>query len=117
MIAGAVTSEQKVKVELDPELKVSAADLQTQRQTLERISTLIRGAGDMLREANRHADAEDWNRFRTGLAASRLSEQLQALSNLIDGANDPPTQAMTKLLGELESAYQRSTTEFQALKR
>jgi hypothetical protein len=71
----------------------------------------------MLRESDRHADSPDWTRFRTALAASRLSEQLQALFNLIDGANDAPTQAMTKLLGELESGYNRSSAEFQALKR
>jgi hypothetical protein len=117
MIAGSTTSEQKVKVELDPELKVSAADLQTEWQTLEQMSAMIRATGDMLRESDRHADSPDWTRFRTALTASRLSEQLQALFNLIDGANDPPTPAMTKLLGELESGYNRSSAEFKALMR
>jgi photosystem II stability/assembly factor-like uncharacterized protein len=117
MTAGSTTAEQKVKVELDPELKVSSADLQSQWQTLEKISTMIRTAGDMLRESDRHADSADWTRFRTALAASRLSEQLQALFNLIDGANDAPTQAMMKFLGELEGDYSRSSAEFQTLKR
>jgi photosystem II stability/assembly factor-like uncharacterized protein len=117
MIAGAATSEQKVKVELDPELKVSAADLQAEWKTLEQISTMIRATGDMLRESDRHTDSPGWTRFRGNLAASRLSEQLQALFNLIDGANDAPTQAMTKLLGELKSGYDRSSAEFQTLKR
>ena len=117
MIAGAATAEQKLKVELDPELKVSAADLESEWKTLEQISTMIRATGDMLRESDRHADSPDWTRFRTDLAASRLSEQLQALFSLIDGANDAPTQAMTKLLGELESGYSRKSAEFQALRR
>ena len=116
MIAGSTVVEQKVTVQLDPELKASTADLQSQWQSLEKISAMIRATGDMLRESDRHADSPGWTKFRTSLAASRLSEQLQALFALIDGPNDAPTPAMTKLVGELESDYDRSSREFQALK-
>jgi hypothetical protein len=116
MIAGPTAVEQKVTVEMDPELKVSSADLQSQWESLEKISAMIHTTGDMLREADRHPDSPSWTKFRTALAASRLSEQLQALFTLIDGPNDKPTSAMTKLLGELESDYNRSSGEFQALK-
>lgn len=117
MMAGSATSEQKVQVELDPELRVAATDLQREWQTLEKISGMIRGAGDMLRECDRHADSPEWTRFRATLTGGRVSEQLQALFTLIDGANDAPTPAMMKLLGELEADYQHSTVDFQALKR
>jgi hypothetical protein len=116
MIAGSTVVEQKVTVQLDPELKASTADLQSQWQSLEKLSTMIRATGDMLRESDRHADSPGWTKFHTSLAASRLSEQLQALFTLIDGPNDAPTPAMTKLIGELESDYDRSSLEFQALK-
>ncbi len=116
MIAGAATADQKVTVELDPELKTSLGDLQTQWQTLEKISTMMAATGDMLRESDRHADSPDWTKFHTALAASRLSEQLQALFTLVDSPNDAPTPAMTRLLRELESDYNRSSAEFHALK-
>jgi hypothetical protein len=117
MIAGATAVEQKLTVQIDPELKDSAADLEKQWQSLERISAMIRATGDMLRESDRHTDSPGWTKFHTGLAASRLAEQLQALFTLIDGQNDAPTEAMTKLLDELESDCTRSSREFQALKR
>jgi len=117
MFSGSNPVSQKATVKLDPELKVSAADLQSQWQTLERISAMIRNTADMLRESDRHADSAGWTRFRGSLAASRLSEQLQTLFTLIDGPNDAPTQAMTKYMGELESDYNRSLAEFQTLKR
>jgi len=117
MIAGGTAVEQKVTVQIDPELKGSAADLEAQWQSLEKISGMIRATGDMLRESDRHTDSAEWTKFHASLAASRLAEQLQALFTLIDGPNDAPTQAMTKLLGELATDYQRSSEEFQALKR
>jgi photosystem II stability/assembly factor-like uncharacterized protein len=116
MIAGATAVDQKVTVEIDPELKASPADLQTQWQTLGRISVMMAATGDMLRESDRHADSPDWTKFHAALAASRLSEQLQALFTLVDAPNDAPTPAMTKLLAELESDYNRSSGEYQALK-
>jgi len=116
MVAGPTALEQKVTVQLDPELKVSTADLESQWQTLEKISAMIRAAGDMLRESDRHTDSPAWTKFHASLTASRLPEQLQSLFALVDGANDAPTPAMTKLLGELDADYQRSSGEFQALK-
>ena len=116
MIAGSTAVEQKVTVQLDPELKVSTADLETQWRILGKISAMIRTTGDMLRESDRHADSPGWTKFHASLAASRLSEQLQALFTLVDGPNDAPTPAMTKLLGELEADHDRSSREFQALK-
>jgi hypothetical protein len=115
MTAGSATSEQSVTVELDPELKVSPADLKSQWDTLDRISTLIRSTSSMLRESGQHADSPAWTKFRETLAASRLTEQLQALFSLIDGPNDAPTQAMTKLLGELEGDYGKSSADFKRL--
>ena len=117
MIAGSTAVEQKVTVEIDPELKASSADLQSQWQTLEKISAMIRTTGDMLRESDRHTDSAVWTKFHASLAASRLAEQLQALFNLIDGPNDAPTPAMTKLLGELGSDYDRSSGEFKTLQQ
>jgi len=117
MVAGSTAVEQKLTVALDPEIKVSPADLQSQWRTLERISAMIGGAGDMLRESDRHADSPAWTQFHASLAASRLSEQLQALFALIDGPNDAPTEAMTKLLSDFESDYARSLAEFQKLKQ
>ena len=117
MISGTATSEQNVTVELDPEMKVSAADLQAQWQALDQITTMLRGAGDMLRESDRHPDIPGWTRFHASLAVSRLSEQLQALFNLIDSPNDAPTQAMSRLLSELEADYKRSAAQFETLKQ
>jgi photosystem II stability/assembly factor-like uncharacterized protein len=116
MTAGSATSEQNATVELDPELKVSPADLKAQWDTLEQMSTLMRSTADMQREAARHADSPEWTKFRESLASSRLAEQLQALFNLIDGPNDAPTQAMTKLLGELDATYRQTSAEFTKLK-
>jgi uncharacterized membrane protein YgcG len=115
MTAGSVTSEQNVTVELDPELKVSPADLKSQWDTLDHISTLIRSTSSMLRESGQHADSPNWTNFRDALTASRLTEQLQALFALIDGPNDAPTQAMTKLLGELEGDYRKMSADFKKL--
>jgi photosystem II stability/assembly factor-like uncharacterized protein len=117
MIAGSAMVAQKVEVQLDPELKASARDLESQWQALQHISTMLRGAGDMLRESDRHADSPDWTKFRSSLTAGRLSEQLQGLFTLIDNSNDAPTQAMMKLLSELEADYNRSSMEFQTLRR
>lgn len=117
MIVGSTAVAQKVTVQLDPELKESAADLTIQWQTLEKISTMMRAAGDMLRESDRHTDSEPWTKFHAALTASRLSEQLSALFTLVDSPNDAPTEAMSKLLGELETDYERSSKEFQALRR
>ncbi len=89
MTAGAVVSEQKVRVELDPDLKVSASDLQAQWDALERISTLIRGA-------SASPDAKD------------LSRQLQSLYGLMESPNDAPTATMMSLLAELDSEYKRT---------
>ena len=118
MTAGAVTAEQKVEVRLDPELKVSAEDLKAQWDALSRLSAMMRGTAGMLREADRHAEAPEWRKFRETLArprglsnsetGPRLSEQLQSLYNLIDGPNDAPTHAMMNLLGELEDEYAKA---------
>jgi hypothetical protein len=115
MTAGSATSEQTVTVDLDPELKVSPADLKAQWDTLDHISTLIRSTSSMLRESGQHADSPTWTKFREALSASRLTEQLQALFTLIEGPNDAPTQAMTKLLGELEGDYRQVSTDFKKL--
>jgi hypothetical protein len=117
MTAGSTAVAQKVTVQLDPDLKESAADLTIQWQTLQKISAMMRATGDMLRESDSHTDSEPWTKFHAALAASRLSEQLSALFTLVDGPNDAPTEAMTKLLSELESDYEHSSKEFQALKR
>jgi hypothetical protein len=115
-----VVSEQKVEVAIDPDLKVSTADLRAQWDALEQISALMRGTSEILREADRHADSADWRALRGTLArprnlsavetGPRLSEQLQSLYNLIDGPNDAPTRAMKNLLGELEEEYRRAQT-------
>jgi hypothetical protein len=70
----------------------------------------------MLRESGRHADSDAWTKFRTALTGSGLGQQLQSLFTLIDGANDAPTEAMRKLLDELDSDYVRLSAEFQKLK-
>ena len=126
LTAGATVEEQKVQVRLDPELKVSAADLQEQWDALAKLAVMIRGTGAMLQQADRHADSPDWQRFRAtlarprNLAASetgpRLSEQLQSLFNLIDGPNDAPTPAMLKLLAELEDEYHKASDDLQRMK-
>ncbi len=116
MTTGSTSTEQKVTVALDPELKVSAADLEAQSRTLDKISSMIRSVGDMLRESDRHSDSASWTKFRASLTGSGISQQLQSLFTLVDGPNDAPTSAMTKLLGEIESGYDRSVAEFQTLK-
>jgi photosystem II stability/assembly factor-like uncharacterized protein len=127
MTAGSVVSEQKVDVKIDPELKVSAADLKAQWDTLQRISTLMRGTAELLREADRHADSADWKALRDTLArprnlsnsetGPRLSEQLQSLYNLIDGPNDAPTHAMMNLLAQLEQEYAKAGEAAKTLSR
>jgi hypothetical protein len=113
---GSAAAQQRVTVELDPELKSSAADLEFQWQTLDKISSMMRSVADMLREADRHTDAPAWTKFRASLAGSGVAQQLQSLFTLVDGGNDAPTSAMTKLLDELAAGYGRSATEFKALK-
>jgi photosystem II stability/assembly factor-like uncharacterized protein len=112
MAAGATVVQQQVTVDLDPELKVSTADLKSQWDTLDRIGDMMRSTAGML---NNHNDSPASTQFRTALASSRLIEQLQALYALIEAPNDAPTQAMTKLLGELEASYDRSLAEFRKL--
>ena len=116
MIVGSTAAEQKVTVELDPELKVSAADLEAQWQTLDKISSMIRSVADMLRESDRHSDSASWTKFHASLTGSRMAQQLQSLFTLVDGPNDAPTSAMTKLLDEIQSGYDHSVAEFQTLK-
>lgn len=116
MTTGSTSTEQKVTVALDPELKVSAADLEAQWRTLDKISSMIRSVGDMLRESDRHSDSAPWTKFRASLTGSGMAQQLQSLFTLVDGPNDAPTSAMTKLLDEIETGYDRSVAEFQTLK-
>jgi hypothetical protein len=130
MTVGSVVEDQKVEVQLDPDLTTSAADLTAQWDTANKISTMMRSVADMLREADKHTDSastdsKPWQKFRETLArpkelsnsetGPRLSEQLQALFNLIDGANDAPTHAMMSLLGELQDAYLKATDDFKRL--
>ena len=116
MIAGNSTSEQKVTVEIDPELKSSQSDLEAQWGALGEISDMMRGTSDMLREAARHTDAADWIKLRASITNAGLAQQLQSLYGLIEGASDAPTQAMRKLLDELRADYARCSGEFQKLK-
>ncbi|HTX39538.1 MAG TPA: hypothetical protein VME43_31180 [Bryobacteraceae bacterium] len=123
--AGAEVSEQKVRVELDPELTVSADDLKAQWDTLESIGKLMSGVSGLLREADQHADSAAWRKLRDQLARPRgapnseaeprLSEQLASLYNLVEAPNDAPTPAMTKLLAELQDEYQKAQAESKAL--
>ncbi len=123
--AGAV-EQQTVEVRLDPELKVTAADLQKQWDALAKLSAMIREVGEMIRDADRHEDSADWQKFRATLArprnltasetGPRLSEQLQSLSNLIDGPNDAPTPAMMQLLAELEDEARKASADFRRMK-
>jgi photosystem II stability/assembly factor-like uncharacterized protein len=116
MTVGSTAAEQKVTVALDPELKVSAADLEAQWRTLYKISSMIRSVADMLRESDRHSDSASWTKFRASLTGSGMAQQLQSLFTLVDGPNDAPTSAMTKLLDEIQSGYDHSVAEFQTLK-
>lgn len=116
MIAGPAAIERKVTVEIDPELKSSVTDLETEWRTLEKISTMIRATRDMSRQSDHGANAPAWESFQASLAGSRLAEQLQSLFTLVDASNDPPTGAMRKLLDELESDYDRFAEQFRALK-
>ena len=116
MIAGPAAIERKVTVEIDPELKSSVADLESQWRTLEKISTMIRTTRDMSRQSDHGANAPAWEKFQASLAGSRLAEQLQSLFTLVDASNDPPTEAMRKLLDELESDYDRFAEQFRALR-
>ena len=91
MMAGGNAFEQKVKVELDPELKVSEADLREQWDALERISKLILATAEMPGQA-------------------KLLQQLQSLYGLMEAPNDAPTGTMTNLLAELESEFTKART-------
>ena len=113
MIAGPAAIERKVTVEIDPELKSSVADLESQWRTLEKISTMIRTTRDMSRQSDHGANAPAWEKFQASLAGSRLAEKLQSLFTLVDASNDPPTEAMRKLLDELESDYDRFAERFE----
>jgi hypothetical protein len=88
---------------------------------------MMRGVVDMLREADKPAGSAEWQTFRENIARPkdlsssetglRLSEQLQSLFNLIDGANDAPTQAMLNLLTALQGEYLSAADKFKSLKR
>ncbi len=126
MTADSAVYEQKVQVQLDPEQKTTMADLQAQWDALAKLSTITRAVGEMVQQADQRADSPQWQTFRAKLArprnltasetGPRLSEQLQALSTLIDGPNDAPTPAMMKLLGELEDEYRKAAAELQGMK-
>ena len=126
LTAGGAVEQQSVQVRLDPELKVSMADLEKQWNALDKLSTMIRDAGEMIREADRHEDSKDWQTFRATIArprnltgsetGPRLSEQLQSLFNLIDSPNDAPTPAMMQLLSELEDESHKASDDFRRLK-
>ena len=127
LTAGGAVEQQSVQVRLDPDLKVTMAELQRQWDTLAKLSGMIREVTEMVHESDRHEDSKDWQNFRATLArprgltgsetGPRLSEQLQSLFNLVDGPNDAPTSAMMKLLAELgDEAHQASET-YQRLKQ
>lgn len=115
MTVGTTVEVQSLEVRVDPELKVSASDLRAQWDALQRLTRLIQGTAEMLREADAHPDLPQWRAFRDKLArprgqsnsetGPRLSEQLQSLYNLIDGPNDAPTRAMADLLAQIEEEY------------
>jgi hypothetical protein len=127
MRAGTSVAEQKVRVELDPELKIEPDELKAQWDSLGRISEMISGAGGMVREADKKSDSPQWRQLRERLArpqdlsagetGPRLAEQLQSLYNLIEGPNRAPTPAMVKLLGELENEYRTVENDFQKLRQ
>jgi photosystem II stability/assembly factor-like uncharacterized protein len=127
LTAGGAVEQQSVQVRLDPELRVTMAELQQQWDTLAKLSAMIREVGEMVREADRHEDSKEWQNFRDTLArprnlsgsetGPRLSEQLQSLSNLIDGPNDAPTPAMMKLLAEMEDEAHQASDDFRRLKQ
>jgi hypothetical protein len=125
MTAGPGTVEQKVRVDLDPEVKVSVADLQAQWDALGRLARMIREVAGMLGEAGRHADLAGWRQLRDTLArpqglsaaetGARLSEQLQSLYDLINGPNAAPTHPMMNLLAELEDEYKKAESAYKRL--
>ncbi len=116
MTAGTTISEQKVTVEIDPELKSGSADLEAQWNALGKIADMMRATADMTRESDRHGDSAAWQNFRGSLLESGLAQQLQSLFGLIDGANDAPTQPMRKLLDDLESEYKHISDQYQTLR-
>ena len=120
-----INERQDLEVRLDPEMKVEMAALESQWNVLAKLGAMSREVGEMVRQADRHADSPDWQKFRAtltrprNLTASetgpRLSEQLQSLFNLIDGPNGAPTPAMMKLLEELQAEFDRSAATFKSM--
>jgi len=115
LTAGTASVEQNFTVEIDPELKSSLEDLRAQWTALQKLSEMIRGSGNMLREAARHGDSPTWESFRRSVSEAGLTQQLQSLFTLIDGANDAPTEAMRKLFDELAADYNRLSQEYRKL--
>jgi hypothetical protein len=124
-VQGSAAAEQRVNVQLDPDVHVTEADLRAQWDALNRIGAMIQRVTEMRRTADEHSAANDWQKLRATLArprglsgsetGPRLLEQLQSLSNLIDGPNAAPTPAMMRLLDELEEAYAKAEADFKRL--
>ena len=116
LMAGTAIAEQKVAIQIDPEIKTTPADLREQWSALEKLTGMMRGNADMARELGRHSDSPAWENFRKSVTEAGLSQQLQSLFTLIDGANDAPTEAMRKLLDELSADYSRLSQEYRKLR-
>ena len=115
LTAGTAVVEQKIAVQIDPEIKTTPADLREQWSALEKLTEMLRGNADMARESGRHSDSPAWDNFRKSVAEAGLSQQLQSLFTLIDGSNDAPTEAMRKLFEELSADYGRLSQEYRKL--
>ena len=98
MTAGVEVQEQKVEVQLDPEVHAGREDLEKQWDAANRVSAMMRG----VRTRPELARPKGLSNAETG---PRLAEQLTSLFNLIDNADAAPTAAMMSLLGELEAEY------------
>jgi len=115
LMAGTAIADQKVAIQIDPEIKTTPADLREQWSALEKLTGMMRGNAGMARESGRHSDSPAWENFRKSVTEAGLTQQLQSLFTLIDGANDAPTEAMRKLLDELSADYSRLSQEYRKL--
>jgi hypothetical protein len=111
---GSATFDQPVKVVLDPAMQLPAEDLQAQFNMLQKITEMqsalsatekkLRGSND---EAAKKLLSQLRRPARAGRSESgpRLGDNLDALFNMVDGADAAPTEAQSRYFAELSTQF------------
>ena len=106
------TSEQKFRVELDPQVHSSAGDLQQQFEMLQEIGKMQRQIAELAKgDAAPFSRPAGSSRSATG---PRLRENLATLFQAVDGADAAPTEAQSKYFDELQQEFKQMMQQLKA---